>query len=167
VESSHRQCSPCTACCDGWLSAEIRGHKVHAGQPCPYSTAQGCSIYTDRPKDPCRNFICSWLVEKSPLPDWMRPDLCGAIVLLSMPWHGQLVIFTIPVGDVIPDRTLEWLKHYAQKHKRPLIFCERVRSNGNYSGLKRFGFGPLAFRQQVAALMATESGAVEMRSSLP
>jgi len=105
------------------------------------------------------------LVEKSPLPDWMRPDLCGAIVLLSMPWNGQLVIYAVPVGAAIPDRTLEWLKQYAQKYTRPLIFCERTSSNGVYTGLKRVGFGPPAFRKLVAEIMATESGTVEMRSA--
>ena len=167
VDRNQRQCSPCTACCDGWLSAEIRGHEVRPGKPCPYSTAQGCSIYTDRPQDPCRNFVCSWLVEKSPLPDWMRPDLCGAIVLLSMPWHDQLVSYAVPVGALIPHPTLEWLKQYAATHSRPLLFFERTSSNGVYTGLKRFGFGPPAFRQLVADVMATESTSVEMRSSEP
>jgi len=138
------------------MSAEIRGHRVAAGHPCPYSTASGCSIYEERPEDPCRNFICSWLVEGSPLPDWMRPDQCGAIVLLSMPWHGDHVVSAIPVGKSIPQKTLEWLKAYASKHRRPLIFYERIVEGDGYSGLKRFGFGPPEFRQRVARMSEQE-----------
>lgn len=153
-----RDCLPCTACCDGWLSTEIRGHVVSAGKPCPFSQPDGCGIYETRPKNPCRRFVCSWLVEKSPLPDWMRPDQAGVIVLLSLPWHGQRVISARPVGQRIPQRSLDWLKRYAQKHKRPLIYYERTRNGDHYSGLKRFGFGPPEFTKTVAQLDADASG---------
>lgn len=152
-----RHCLPCTACCQGWLSATIFGHSVGAGRPCPHSQPTGCGIYAERPGDPCRSFICSWMVDDSPLPEWMRPDQCGAIVLLSLPWQGQRVISAIPVGEVIPEPTLAWLKHYAQEHHRPLIFYQRLVADGRFSGLKRFGFGPPEFRRLVAQL-ATEGG---------
>jgi hypothetical protein len=104
-------------------------------------------------------------VDGSPLPEWMRPDQCGAIVLLSLPWQGQKVISAIPVGRVIPEPTLEWLKQYAQKHRRPLIFYERMVTAGSFSGLKRFGFGPADFRQKVTQLVAEELiPAIEMHS---
>jgi hypothetical protein len=155
--AAHRQCLPCTACCQGWLSAEVLGHRVRAGHPCPHSTPGGCAIYQRRPHVPCRTFVCSWLVEDSPLPDWMRPDACGAIVLLSMPWEGECVISATPVGRSIPERTLDWLKAYAQNHRRPLIFYERIESGGAFTGLKRFGFGPPGFRDKVARI-AERSG---------
>ena len=147
---------PCTACCQGWLSAEIRGHKVFPGAPCPFSKPQGCSIYSERPTDPCRNFVCSWLVDNSPLPEWMRPDRCGAIVLLSVPWHGRLVIRATPVGRVIPPETLEWLKQYAQRTWRPLVFAERIKTGDAYSARKLFGFGPPEFKYLVAKVAASE-----------
>jgi hypothetical protein len=96
-------------------------------------------------------------VEGGPLPDWMRPDQSGAMVLLSLPWHGQKVISAIPVGQTIPERTLDWLKQYAQKHKRPLIFYERVMDGEAYVGVKQTGFGPPEFRRKVAE-MEPESG---------
>jgi hypothetical protein len=96
----------------------------------------------------------------------MRPDLCGAIVLLSLPWQGQKVISAIPVGRLIPEPTLDWLKQYAQAHQRPLIFYERLLADGAFSGLKRFGFGPAEFRRQVARLAAEEVlSAIEMHSA--
>jgi len=154
--TSKRDCSPCTACCQGWLNAEIRGHKVCPGTPCPFSKPEGCSIYAERPVDPCRNFVCSWLVDNSPLPDWMRPDRCGAIVLLSLPWHGRLVIHATPVGPAIPSETLEWLKQYAQRTGRPLVFAERIQSGEGYSKNKLFGFGPPEFKYLVAKVASSE-----------
>src|SRR6266849_2422929 len=71
---SRRQCGTCTACCDGWLKIEVYGHQVDRGKPCPFSSGHCCTIYSTRPQDPCREFICGWLVGSSPLPEWMRPD---------------------------------------------------------------------------------------------
>jgi len=154
--STQRHCLPCTACCQGWLCTEIRGHKVFAGKPCPFSLTDGCSIYETRPQDPCRNFTCSWRENDSPLPDWMRPDQCGAIVLLSLPWHGRLVIHATPVGPAIPEGTLRWLQHYAQKTGHPLVFTERIISDGAYSGARLFGYGPPEFKHLVAKVAGTD-----------
>lgn len=145
-----RQCLPCNACCQGWVSADVLGHRMRAGHPCPHSTSAGCGIYRDRPQEPCRTFVCSWLVENSPLPDWMRPDVCGAIVLLSLRWEDEFVISAVPVGRAIPERTLKWLMDYARRHARPLVFYERIETDGEFTGLRRFGFGPPAFREKVA-----------------
>lgn len=151
-EKLERQCLPCTTCCEGWLYAEVNEHILKAGHACPHSMKRGCGIYADRPNDPCRTYLCSWRVAGSPLPDWMRPDLSGAIVLLSRPWEGQLVISAIPAGPEIPQKTLDWLQAYAREHRRPLIFYTRVIENGEYKGLKRVGYGPPEFRQKVAEL---------------
>ncbi len=82
----------------------------------------------------------------------MRPDRCGAIVLLSLPWEGELVISAVPVGAEIPAKTLDWLQAYARKHNRPMIFYQRPVVDGVFKGLKRLGYGPPAFRQKVAAM---------------
>src|SRR5947209_6989455 len=78
-----RSCGECTACCDGWLQIEVRGHAVRKGSPCPFSTAGRCTIYPDRPQHPCREFVCGWLTASSPLPDWMRPDKSHLILLAA------------------------------------------------------------------------------------
>jgi hypothetical protein len=87
----------------------------------------------------------------------MRPDRCGAVVLLSLPWHGEVVISAIPAGRAIPEKTLDWLKTYAQENARPLIFYERIVEAGEFTGIKAFGFGPPAFRKKVAMLPAGDS----------
>jgi len=161
----NRHCLPCNACCSGWLSADILGFAMGAGRPCPHSSTSGCGIYQERPQDPCRTYICSWLVENSPLPDWMRPDRSGVIVLLSLPWEGQKVISAIPAGQTIPERALNWLKEYAQKHKRPMIFYERLMVGQAYTGLKQYGFGPPEFRSKVAEMdQSPENQSIPMKS---
>lgn len=148
------------------MSGEILGNRVSAGHPCPHGSARGCDVYEQRPDDPCRKFICSWRVEQSPLPDWMRPDQCGAIVLLSFAWQGETVISAIPAGQAIPEKTLEWLKAYAVENNRPMLIHERTMDeDGNFSGLRRFGFGPPAFREKVANMLDKERAAsIPMKS---
>lgn len=89
----------------------------------------------------------------------MRPDLCGAIVLLSHSWHGHLVIQAIPVGRSIPERTLEWLKQRARQTGRPLVFGERIVEKDKYSGVRLRGYGPPEFRRLVDKVAASEAEA--------
>lgn len=164
---SKRQCMPCFACCQGWLTGEVLGNELRPGQGCPHASEQGCGVYSQRPEVPCRTFVCSWLVEGSPLPDWMRPDQCGAIVLLNFDWQGEKVVSAVPVGKTIPEKTLDWLKDYARKHGRPLIFYERTTDqDGLYDGLKCFGFGSPAFREKASRLdKRVHDSAVTMKST--
>ncbi|HEY5682465.1 MAG TPA: SEC-C metal-binding domain-containing protein, partial [Sulfuricaulis sp.] len=32
--AAERHCGTCTACCDGWVRMNIRGHEVYPGKPC-------------------------------------------------------------------------------------------------------------------------------------
>jgi hypothetical protein len=168
VNTQTRQCGSCTACCDGWLNAEIFGQKVTAGRPCRYSTSTGCSVYADRPQYPCRDFVCGWIRSDSTLPDWMRPSECGAIVFLWFDWQGQKVINAVPVGEKIPERTLDWLKAHAQEQGRPLIFTERIVEGDKFAGSRCLGFGPPGFRKQVEQLKLAHQQAelLQMFSSL-
>ena len=101
-----RQCGSCSACCRGWLDTEVLGEKLTVGKPCRHVVKQGCSIHETRPQFPCRDFVCGWLFEESPLPDWMRPNHCGAIVFPWYEWRYFTVVNAVAVGDKIPKRTL-------------------------------------------------------------
>nr|VFJ50861.1 MAG: Tetratricopeptide (TPR) repeat [Candidatus Kentron sp. DK] len=146
-----RQCWPCTGCCDGWVRMEIGGEPVSPGHPCPHSTGEGCGIYTDRPTDPCRDFDCGWIIEDSPLPDWMRPDRGKVIVLFGkLDWNGQPVDLAVPVGERIPPESQAWLEGFSRKHKRPLVYTEQVTKGGEFQQEQRvFGYGPPEFQQDL------------------
>lgn len=141
----NRECGSCTACCEGWLRSPVT--KMRAGKPCRHCTVQGCAIYEERPIDPCVNFSCGWLAKDSLLPEEMRPDRCGAIVLFDRPWKQWKVIAAFPCGPRIPRETLERLMACAREHHIPLLFHEHVMVNGEYTDLKRTGYGPPAFAQ--------------------
>ena len=152
---ANRQCSPCTACCDGWLTAEISGVKVRPGVPCIHSTKQGCGIYESRPKNPCVNFNCVWLQSESVLPEHMKPSVCGAIVSFRK-WKGRDVMRATPAGKKIPSETLEWLMVFASKESIPLIFVEYLFKDEKYIGVKQTGYGPPSFVQAVKTMLLPE-----------
>jgi hypothetical protein len=146
-----RQCQPCTACCDGWVQMTIGDAHVYPGHPCPHSTDNGCDDYENRPVDPCRNFICGWVVEGSPLPDWLKPDNGKVIVIFNkIQWQGVPVDVAVPVGKRIPPRSLKWLQEFAQKHGRPLLYAEQIIVDGVMQPEQDFiGYGPPAFQAYV------------------
>jgi hypothetical protein len=78
VKELSKSCGDCTACCSGNLSGEAHGHKFYKGRPCFFVRKTGCSIYEDRPENPCKSFRCGYLVHPF-FPEWMRPDQCGVI----------------------------------------------------------------------------------------
>lgn len=145
--TSRRQCGECTACCEGWLRSKVID--MEPGRPCQHCTGQGCAIYPDRPDDPCRSFECGWLKEGSPMPEELRPDRCGAIVVFNRYWGRWPIVVAIPVGPEIPADTLEWLKAYARDNGVPLLFDQRVMQDGKYVGIKELGYGPPAFVEAV------------------
>lgn len=146
---SKRECGSCTACCEGWLPANINGAELKPGVGCKDLCKTGCGIYPDRPVQPCQVFKCGWLQEGSPLPENMRPDLCGAIVLLDRNWRGWNTIRALPLGEQVPAETMGWLKNHARKTATPLIFCQNKRQGDGYKRLPHQGYGPPAFVNEV------------------
>lgn len=73
-----KECGECSACCSGALSGTAHGHHFFKGRPCFFLKQTGCSIYENRPENPCVNYKCSYLAEAF-FPEWMRPDKCGYI----------------------------------------------------------------------------------------
>lgn len=146
-----RECQPCTGCCDGWLQIVIGDIPVYPGCACPHSTGKGCDDYENRPTDPCDNFNCGWIIENSPLPDWMKPDNAKVIVLFNkLNWNGYPVDLAVPVGKKIPPRSLEWLKQFSAKHMRPLIYTEQIMEAGKFQKQQLiFGYGSPAFQQDI------------------
>ena len=130
-----RECGECTACCQGWLADEELD--MYAGKACAHCRSEGCAIYENRPEDPCRTFKCAWLQDQEAFPEEMRPDRCGAIVLSARYWKEWNVMRAMPVGPVIPEDTLEWLRLHTKSRDVPLIFYERGLVDGVYTQADR------------------------------
>jgi len=151
---SNRNCGPCTACCEGWLVSEKM--QLKPGSACKHCTHAGCGIYEDRPEVPCIRFRCAWLKEDDTIPEDMRPNLCGAIVMLDRRWKGIKVITAVPTGEEIPPKTLEWLRAFAIRTSTPLIFAQNPIREGKFAATTKTGFGPPAFVKAVKEAIGPE-----------
>ena len=139
--------------------------QLSPGKPCKNLARGGCSIYPDRPHHPCRTFDCGWKLPGSPLPDDMRPDRCGAIVILGQDWNEWKVIRAVPAGWVIPEHTLQRIKHFAVATKMALIYHEFEHEGDVLTCTHKVGFGPPDFTALFRAAMEKE-GAEEIPVSL-
>lgn len=135
-----RQCGPCTACCDGWLEAEILGHRMFPGQPCHFRGESGCTIYEQRPRSPCKTFVCGYLAVQSPFPETFRPDLLK-VVIVVIKWRNAPAYILLSAGQDPDEATLTWMREHTAKTGHPFFYQQ---------GSERFGFGPSAFLQEMA-----------------
>lgn len=116
-----RECDGCTACCQGWLSAEALGKRFFPGQPCHWMGCDGCTVYEDRPKV-CSDFTCAWK-DNHFLPEWFKPKESNVICLWRQ-WkkledckpedRGGLYLCISQMGEPITSQCLTWLNTYVQ-----------------------------------------------------
>ena len=146
---NQRNCQPCTACCEGWLDVQTPVAQARLGKPCTHCKSQGCAIYEDRPQDPCQSFHCAWRQEASLLPNDMRPDLSGVIVMTDqLQWQGEDVIVAVATGSRIPARTFHWLCSLAQLTSRQLVAVEHKQDANGFNGeFNLRTVGPEEFRE--------------------
>ncbi len=102
-----RNCDGCTACCDGWLNGQAHGHGFWPGRKCHFVGTAGCSIYSNRPDDPCKSYKCEWLINEI-IPEWMKPDQCK--VILTTRKIGDIAyIEAKEAGHKLDSSVLSWL----------------------------------------------------------
>lgn len=107
-----RSCGECAKCCEGWLSGVAYGHAFSPGTPC-FFLERTCSIYKDRPLDPCRNYRCGWLSEDV-FPMWMKPNLVNILITRQEDRDRHLSYYVIDqTGDTFDPRALNWLIEWA------------------------------------------------------
>ena len=125
-----RKCQPCTACCEGHLDLGDDLQISKETGSCTHCTNSGCNIYISRPKEPCQIFECLWLTEKSPLPNWMKPDQSRVIVTLNkIKQTDEIVLVALKMDAIVPPRTLDWLNEYITKHKISLTLIDTQKAN--------------------------------------
>lgn len=115
-KSNDRSCDGCTKCCEGWLVADIHGETMYPGKPCQYvEQGVGCTIYKNRPKEPCKNFACMWkAVEDVPLE--FKPSEIGAIIH-RMEIDGIAYLNVVECGQLLNPKLLSWFVTYCMSKR--------------------------------------------------
>jgi hypothetical protein len=109
---SERTCADCTKCCEGWLSANILGEEMLRGKPCKFVEPDvGCTIYKDRPKEPCQTFECSWRATDY-VPLHFSPKNTGQIVT-TQKLDGIDFLCMVFAGKEVESDFLSWFVTFA------------------------------------------------------
>lgn len=134
-----RSCDGCTKCCEGWLTATIHGEPMYPGKPCQFvDEGTGCTIYEDRPKDPCKEFLCEWRVNEQ-IPLEFKPSLSNSIILAKKVRHIDYYNIA-DAGSEPSSKFLSWL----------VIYCMATNKNVRWEvGGKAFWFGSPEFVQEM------------------
>lgn len=132
-----KECGTCTKCCEGWLSATIKGHDMYPGKPCYFvEISKGCRIYKDRPEDPCKKFACSW-IQIEDMPDEFKPEKTGVI----MHWKNDGGYWVISKAPNNPTADfLSWAIIYARSRNQNIVW---------YIDQKSFWLGDTIFRKEM------------------
>ncbi len=110
---SKRECGDCKSCCEGWLAGEIYDIRMFPGTPCHFSCETGCSIYENRPQDPCRSFDCLWKSNNT-VPSWMKPNKSKVILVMRTTPEGINYMQAHSTGEKISVEVMSWLfRQYA------------------------------------------------------
>lgn len=115
-----RECGDCTKCCDGWLIDEIYGYKMSKGEPCHF-LGERCTIYEDRPEDPCRLFFCGWMGAPEEFPLWMKPNKID-LIIVPKNVNGVIFVSVVDAGDNPNIIAKNWLIHWALNKKINLYY---------------------------------------------
>lgn len=154
-ETVRRVCGECQACCSGWLTAEILGHKMGGGVPCKFLGPEGCGIYESRP-ELCRSFICGWLKPGSPFPEDWRPDKIGFIIREGL-WEGKTCWLLQYAGKEPTEEVMEAMRQHTIATGEPHIIKKQ------YSWLC---YGKPEFQQAMVKLSKEVLAPAELASTL-
>lgn len=116
-----KECGTCTKCCEGWLQANIRGHEMYPGKPCFFiEIGKGCKDYENRPQEPCKDFLCSWM-KIDEMPEEFKPENSG--VIMSYNLNNGNPFFVITKAPNNPDvNFLSWAIAYARSRKVNILW---------------------------------------------
>lgn len=136
MKNQMRECNGCTKCCE-WLVADVYGHRLQPGRPCPFKGETGCTIYNERDKI-CRTYKCDWL-QNTDIPEWMKPNLSNVIVT-RREWSQGYYLEILETGKDIDPKVLNWFFMYHTMTNIPMRI-QVCRGWNNY--------GSLEFREEI------------------
>lgn len=104
-----RTCDGCIKCCEGWLEGSAKGRSFYPGSPCHFASCNGCTIYADRPENPCRTYRCAWLDGPEFLPEWFKPSRSNLLCTWRQTVEGITFLDVEECGQTITASSLNWL----------------------------------------------------------
>ena len=134
INMPKKNCDGCTRCCEGWLSGIAHGEKFYRGKPCHFvEIGKGCTIYENRPIDPCITYKCEWLTNDT-IPMWMK--LSNSNVIITKKTGKTEHYQVIEAGVKIDSAVLNWVFLWALNTGNNVLYF--VDGGPNRVGSKEF-----------------------------
>jgi len=131
-----RECGTCTKCCEGHLNGTALGKNFFRSKPCHFvSIGQGCTVYEQRPENPCITYKCQWLVN-SDIPEYMKPNLINTIIDKRKTKSGIEYLNVVEAGETLKAGVLSNLLLYALGNGLNLLW--EVEGGKNWIGSEEF-----------------------------
>lgn len=106
-KKNSRSCDGCTKCCEGWLTAEIHGEPMYPGKPCQNcDPGKGCTDYKNRPKSPCKDYMCMWRAEDI-VPIEFKPSEVNSIITREE-INGIHFLTLLEAGEKMRAEVVAW-----------------------------------------------------------
>lgn len=115
-KTNFQPCGECTACCT-WLHGVAHGVPFGGGKSCVFLN-KNCTVYSVRPQF-CRHFFCAFSQNLFPQ-EWMRPDKCGALVMVQ-DWSKGQYLKIVETGRKMTDEALLEITNFCKKHNTPYM----------------------------------------------
>ena len=130
-----RECGNCHKCCDGWLKGNVNGKSFYPGKPCHFVLSRkGCTIYENRPDNPCKSYVCEWLVNDD-FPEWFKPELSN-VLINKRNVSGHNFYCLKECGIKIDSAALNWFIQYALTNNYNIVY--EVDGGKNFIGCPEF-----------------------------
>ena len=119
-----RECGSCTKCCEGYLRGKIGNTEMGLPTDNPYKPTpcyflvegRGCGIYKKRPIDPCRSYMCDWLMNPE-IPEELKPEISQVIPSQKRTPNGHTYLEIIEAGQKMDPNVLSWYITYAMNKR--------------------------------------------------
>ena len=136
MNRDRRSCSGCTACCEGWLFGQAYNEGFWPGRKCFYLGCSGCTIYKDRPEDPCKTYRCEWLNDPINIPEWLKPNI-SKVILTKRTIENIEYIDVEETGEKLDSSVLSWLFFKYTDGTFPNI-CYRIDGGRHFFGSQEY-----------------------------
>lgn len=101
---------------------------MYLGRPCHFlKIGQGCTIYSDRPQEPCRRYECAWISDTD-IPDFMKPEISNCVLDYKEDDNGVRYLRLVESETPYTEEVLDWCKNYAKEKNIDFVWVKNKKS---------------------------------------
>lgn len=110
---------------------------MYRGRKCFFMKKNGCSIYENRPENPCKNYLCAWMTDEDKIPEWLKPSEANVICT----WRhiseiNEKYLEITECDSKMSVEVLSWIVHFHIESNHNILY--HIDGGRNYLGSNKF-----------------------------